>query len=339
MTGFLVIVLVISLVLPVSAITLTPGSGSGTSTISKGDPVYVTGVATGHPKPGLQVWLVGYNIAKVSTISVNADNTYEYKITSAETQNLASGQYLVIVQHPMMNGQFDIIYNPSTGKVINRQMQSGSGSETTIFQLTSSGSLQSTDASSALMRAIGSQNVDDTFATASFSISPPNAFIHPVGDHVVGDKFMITGTTNLAVGDKLQVDVYSSSFSPTKKSQIGEFSGASGVVEVMSGSSGSNQWSFFVDASAFRPDEYSVTVKGILQDVTGYTTFNILAATPVTTAPSVKPTSAPVTLISTTSPVQTTPVPTTRQSSLPALMTAGGILIAGMFLISREKKY
>jgi hypothetical protein len=309
------------IVMPAAAITLTPGASSGTSTISNGDPVTVTGIATGHPRAGLQVWVIGYNLATVSSVTVNDDNTYTFELTSADTQSLASGQYLVIVQHPMMNGQFDIVYDPSTGKVINRQL--GGGTE--IFQLTSNGRLQSTSAASALMAAINSQNIDDTFATASFYISPPDAFIHPVGDHVVGDKFTITGSTNLAVGDKLQVDVYSSSFSPTTKGQSGEFSGASGVVGVTAGSGGRNQWSFDVDSSTFRPDEYIVTVTGIIQDVKGSATFNLLPYV-ATTAQTVAPAVTTTTIVS--SPAPTTPpaaATTAAKSALPVWAGAGAV--------------
>lgn len=325
-----VVLFLMALVIPVPAITLTPGgASSGTSTISNGDPVTVTGIATGHPRNGLQVWLIGYNTVKITTISVNEDNTYTYELKSADTQNLASGQYLVIVQHPMMNGQFDIVYDSATGKVTNRQLGSGG---TSIFQLTNSGRLQSTDAASALMRAINSQNIDDTFATASFYISPPDAFIHPVGDHVTGDKFTITGSTNLAVGDKLQVDVYSSSFSPTTKGQSGAFSGASGVVEVAPGSGGRNQWSFDIDSSTFKPDEYIVTVTGIIQDVKGSATFNILQSAPATTR-------VPVTTIATV-PVVSTPatmVPlttttTSKKSALPIWTGAGALFTASAVL-------
>src|SRR5208283_3190445 len=97
-------------------------------------------------------------------------------------------------------------------------------------------------------------------ATASFYISPPDALINPVGDHAVGENFTISGSTNLAVGDNLQIDVYSSSFVPTSKNQLGGFSGASGVVHVMPGSNGLNMWSFAVNAAGFRPDEYIVEV-------------------------------------------------------------------------------
>ncbi|MFA6331375.1 MAG: hypothetical protein WCX22_00340 [Methanoregula sp.] len=334
--GLVLILCFAMLALPVSALTLTPGSsGSSSSTISKGDPVYITGIATGHPSNGLQVWLIGNNMAKVSTISVNSDNSYKYEITSAETQNLASGQYLVIIQHPMMNGQFDITYSPSTGQVINRQLGSG----TSIFQLTSAGSLQSSNAASTLMSAINSQNIDDTFATASFYISPPDAFINPIGEHAVGDKFTITGSTNLAVGDNLQVDVYSSSFSPTTKSQSGEYSGASGVVQVKAGSNGRNQWSFDIDATSFKPDEYIVTVEGIIQEVKGSTTFTIVQPLPATTqipetTATLQQETVPVTVLQTTIPAE---VPTTQKSPVPVGIGAGS-LVAALVLLNRKRE-
>ena len=100
------------------AVSLTPGSSSSSAVIAKGDPVYINGIATGHPQNGLQVWVIGNNYLKVSTIQTNADNTYEYELTKADTLNLASDRYFVLIQHPMMNGQFDVYYNPSTGQVI-----------------------------------------------------------------------------------------------------------------------------------------------------------------------------------------------------------------------------
>ena len=322
-----------ALTVPASAVTLTPGT-SGSATISNGDPVYIQGVATGHPQNGLQVWLIGYNTVKISTVAVNSDNTYTYELKSADTQNLASGQYLVIVQHPMMNGQFDITYSPATGQVINRLEGKA------IFQLTSAGSLQSPDAASALMRAINSQNVDDTFATASFYVNPPESLINPVGDHVVGEKFIISGTTNLAVGDNLQVDVYSSSFAPTKKSQNGGFSGASGVVKVMPGSNGRNQWSFAVDASGFKPDEYIVRVSGIEQDVTGSATFNIVEPPlSATQAAPISETTSVITVIpsATTSPAPPAAIPTTKKSALPLWISAAALFTAGAALRLKDE--
>ena len=79
--------------LPISAVSLSPGSSfAGAPTIANGDSVYIHGIATGQPSAGLQVWLIGYNFVKISTVFTNADNTYEYELKPADTQSLAPGQ-------------------------------------------------------------------------------------------------------------------------------------------------------------------------------------------------------------------------------------------------------
>ena len=311
--------------IPAGAIELDPvGSASSKSvTIANGDSVFIHGIATGHPRNGLQLWIISHNYLKVTTLAVNDDNTYLYELKPADTQYLASGQYFFLVQHPMMNGQFDVVYNPSTGKIINKQLDGGRGME--IFTISGSGSLQGPDSAQALVNAIGSQNIDDTFATYSFYISPPNAFINPIGDHYVGDKFTISGSTNLAVGDELQIDITSSSFKPTEKSQSSEFSGASGVVKVVEGSGGYNHWSFDVDATAFKPDEYIVKVSAIIQDVTGSTYFNIIPGTPPTFATPTMTMPDTTTVPTTTLPVQT--AATTTKSPLPPGIVLGALAV------------
>ena len=59
--------------------------------------------------------------------------------------------------------------------------------------------------------------------------------INPIRDHYIGDAFAITGTTNLSSDEELLIQVYSSSFKPTMKSQSGEFSGVSGTIKLSSG--------------------------------------------------------------------------------------------------------
>jgi len=322
---FLLLLCVLFVIAPATALSLSPGSSfSGAPTIANGDSVYIHGIATGHPRNGLQVWLFGNNYVKITTVSTNADNSYEYELKPADTRNLAPEQYFVLIQHPMMNGQFDIYYDTPTGSVINRQLGTG----TSIFQLTGAGSLQSPAGANALMQAINSQNVDDTFATTSFIVNPPTAFISPVGDHGVGEQFTITGSTNLAAGDNLMVEITSSSFKPTYKSQGAEFSGATGTITVVPGSGALNTWSFPVDASSFKPDEYIVKVSGITIDVTGSTLFNIVERQP--TLPS---TPVPIiterTLLSiaTTPPI---PAPTTQKSPLSVAGIIGAIALAAL---------
>jgi trimeric autotransporter adhesin len=324
-----------------AAITLTPGSSATTTTISQGDPVYIEGIATGHPQVGLQIWFIGYNFARVSTVQVNDDNTYEYELQKADTANLAPGQYFVLIQHPMENGRFDVVYDASSGSVTN--VQTGK----TIYKFTGSGSLQSSDSVTALMNAIGSQNIDDTFATVTFYVSQPTVTINPIGDKQTGDTFTINGTTSLAAGDELMVEITSSSYMPTSKTQPSGFSGASGTVNVVAGSNGINIWSFDVDTSSFPPDEYLVKVSGVLQDVTTSATFNVvcsgtgdtcsvpaLASAVTTTAPAIINTPATTTTIPDTTVVPSTDIPvTTQRSPVPVALCLGSI--AAVLLLRR----
>jgi hypothetical protein len=242
----------------------------------------------------------------------------------------------------MMNGRFDVVYDASSGSVVN--VQTGK----TIYKFTGSGSLQSTDSITALMNAIGSQNIDDTFATVTFYVSQPTVTINPISDKQTGDTFTINGTTSLAAGDELMVEITSSSYIPTSKTQPSGFSGASSTVNVVAGSNGVNTWSFDVDTSSFTPDEYIVKVSGVLQDVTTSTTFNVvcnstgdtcslpaLTSTVATTAPAVTNTAATTTTIpDTTVSVPSTSIPvTTQRSPVPVALCLGSI--AAVLLVRR----
>jgi hypothetical protein len=313
--GICLVVLFLAICAPGgSAITLTPGN-STTAVIAQGDPIYIQGIATGQPQVGLQIWFIGPNFVKVTTVPVNNDGTYQYILQPADTANLAPGAYFVVVQHPMMNGRFDIIYDTGTGNVIN--LQSGQ----TIFQITGSGSLQSPSSATALIHAISSQNVDDTFTTVSFYVSNPSVMINPIGTVQVGDTFTINGSTNLAVGNDLLVEISSSSFQPTSKMQPAGFSGMNGMVKVMPGTGTTNSWSYPVDTSEFTPDQYTVTVSGVLQTVTATGTFTVVPAGSLTATTSAAPvtptTSAPLAVTETIPPpVNFTPAVVTTTASI-----------------------
>ena len=321
--GFLLLFCAI-VVIPSAAITLTPGGTSSSITsIANGDPVVISGIATGHPQNGLQIWVIGKNYVKISSVPVNEDNTYSYELKSSETQQLASGQYLVIVQHPMMNGEFDIFYNTATGEVINRQLDSGKA----IFSLSGPGSLQHPDAGYALMQAINSQNIDDSFTTVPFFVDAAVSLINPVSDHYVGDTFTISGSTNLAIGNDLLVEIYSSSFNPTQKVQGSGFSGSSGTVTVVPGTNGYNTWSFFEDTTTFRADEYIVKVSGVTQDVIASATFKVNERSPAAaTTPSLPTTAATPPLNAT--PATSPPIqPPVTQSPLSIIGIVTGLFV------------
>ena len=201
---------------------------------------------------------------------------------------------------------------------------------TRIFKLGGPGSLQGSDAAEALVQGINDANVDDTYTKLQFLIEEPVIRIDPIGDKHVGDKFTITAQTNLAVDDEILVQVYSSSFKPTQKSQSGEFSGATGTVKVTKGDSGMNKISFDVDSSTFKPDEYIVTEDAVIQEATGTALFNVLDQTQVvTTVAPVVTTAAPTTVATPVPTTVATPVPTTTKTpgygALIALIGLGAV--------------
>jgi len=330
------LILASCILIPAGALTITQSDSatSVSSSIANGDPVIIKGIATGHPQNGLQIWLIGNNYLKVTTASVNDDNTFSYELKKEDTLNLAGGQYYVVVQHPMMNGQFDVVYSPSTGEVTNRQLGNNG---MTIFQISGSGSLQGPNGAQALIRAISSQNIDDTFTTFSFNVNPASALINPIGDHYVGDVFKIGGSTNLAAGDDLQVEITSSSFVPSTKSSDSSFSGTGKTVKVQAGTNGKNQWSLPVDTASFKPDEYMVKVSGITVAATDSATFRLLerpvatqTTTPFVTATTTLPPTATTTIPATT-------VPATKKSPLPIWTVIGaGLLATGILKIKKE---
>jgi PGF-CTERM protein len=304
------------------------------STVAQGDKIFITGTAEGNPV-GVKIWILGKNYPQdvngVVDESVNTDASFKYEVKQATTKTMYPGQYFVVVQHPMQNNVFDVKPDPSaisTSAVVNvLNMQLNAGTSTTgtkVFTLLGAGSLQGSDAAEALVQGINDPNVDDTYTKLQFLVEVPVIRIDAIGDKHVGDKFTITAATNLAVDDEVLVQVYSSSFKPTQKSQSGEFSGATGTIKVTKGDSGMNKLSFDVDSSTFKPDEYIVTEDAILQTCTATALFNVLdGAAPVVT------TTAPVVVTTVETAVPTTAVPTATSTPIPTTKSPGyGALIA-----------
>jgi len=326
-------------------------SATSRGTVAKGDKILITGVAEGQPSNGVAVWILGKNYATIHTQSIDIDGTYEYEIPGADTSSMSSGQYFVVVQHPMQNDKFDIVptnYNLRTsGDVFIENLQL-SGSGMTIFKIGGSGSLQGSDAAEALIQAISDPNIDDTYTKLTIFVEEPLISINTIGDRHIGDKFNITGRTNLAVDDEILMEIYSSSFKPTQKTQSGEFSGATGTIKVVKGESGFNAFSFDIDASTFKIDEYIVIAQSVIQGTTGTTLFNVVegasttktpVVTPVVTAPviiTVPPTPPPQTVPPTVPPTTVVPTTTKEAPGFGAVYALAG-LGAVAFVIVRRK--
>lgn len=308
-------------------------SASQTS-VAKGDKMFIRGNAEGDPSPGVAIWVLGRNFYARDTQTVDDDASFEYELTSAATQNMASGQYFVVVQHPMGNNRFDVVPNVVGGityaTMLGTPIVLGRAS-TDYFPVDGAGRLQGSDAAEALIQLLNNPNVDDTYTKLTFLVEEPWIRIDSIGDKYIGSTFTITGTTNLGVDNDLLVEVTSSAFQPTEKTSATEFSGASGTVKVTKGDAGANIWSFEVNAAAFKADEYIVTVESIEADASTTATFNVLEGVPVTPPPA-------------TTPPATQPPATTPPTEVPATPASPGfgalVAIAGLgavaFLVLRR---
>jgi trimeric autotransporter adhesin len=309
------------------------------STVAKGDKLYIRGTAQGNPTEGVAIWILGKNYwngeatnnYNMVTETVNDDGSFEYEFGSGDTKNLASGQYFVVVQHPMYNDVFNVFTGQVAGAasadetdVIVSPMASVSDYNNYFVIWGGTNKLQGSSAAEALIESIDSSDIDDTYTKLTFLIEEPWIRINTIGDHYVGEQFIISGTTNLAVDDEIIVEVTSSSFTATKKSQSSEFSGVAENVKVVEGTT-YNEWSMDVDASTYTPDEYIVNVESIETSATATTTFNILKGTPPVTVPPTGTSTSVVTTAATTAPTTPTETAAPGFGALVALIGLGAV--------------
>jgi PGF-CTERM protein len=311
------------------------------NTCAAGDEIHITGEAGVQTSQGLAVWIMGKNYVKYDTVTIDDDGTFDYELKSGETQNMATGQYYVVVQHPMYNDELDV-YPKADGGYPYRYVVGPYpvlSAENILFTLQGPGSLQGSDAANALIVAIDNPAVDDMGASANFIIENPQINIVPIQTVTIGNEFEVRGLTNLAVDNELLIEIISSSFGPTSKNSAGGFSGFSGTTKVVRGTDAMNAFSIKVQSGNFIKDEYIVTVSSVLVDVSGSTVFNVVEFVPTPT-PTPTPPPTPVTTVPTTEPTTATPTPTPMKTQTPgfgALVALVGLIGVGYLVVRKQE--
>lgn len=315
--------------------------------VAAGDEFHIVGNAGVETSAGVAVWIMGKNFFIRDIISVEDDGSFDYEYK--ETADLASGQYFVVVHHPMYDNEFGIYIGEGT----NEQYVVGTypTDPSRKFRYKGAGALQGSDAATALVDAIDDSAIDDTYARATFMVDQPSITISPISPVTIGSNFTVVGKTNLAIGDEVIVEVISASFGPTKKTQSGEFSGFSGSAEIVEGENGWNKFSIDVTSDNFIEDEYIVTATAVETSTTGTTTFNVLefvptptpTPTPIPTTPTPEPTTIPPTPTPTTIPPTTepttvppTPTPTPKSPGFGALIALIGLGVVGYLVVRKD---
>ena len=256
--------------------------------VAKGDDLYIRGTAEGEPND-LKIYIFGPNKFEPYSVNVEDDGTYEKKIKI--DSNWASNQYFVVIQHPMYNGEFDARLNESAPNKY-FYINNADGGEQASFYVEGPNKLQGSNAADALTKMIDNANIDDIYTKLTFTVTEPRIDITNPGDQGVGTKFTISGTTNLAAGDQIIVEVQSSSFEAVDKTSSSITDGVSVTTKVVAGDGTDNVWSVEVDTTNWKLDEYTIKASGIEVDVTATTNFNLVeqVATPTATATGATPT-------------------------------------------------
>jgi hypothetical protein len=284
-------------------------AASPRTVVARGDPVEIRGTATGNPSPGVAIWIFGVNRFLYSVEGVNSDSSFSYTLSEGQTDALAVGQYYMVIQHPGYTNNLDVYPDPSHQLVLSIYPVPGSA----LFRIGGAGALMSSQAANALIRALSSPFIDDTYMVMSFSLVNPQITINSSATHTLGERINLSGTTNLAPGNRLLVEVTSQTFGPTPKDQSGAFSGITDTVTVQDGPGDQNTWSFSFDTTSFIPDTYVVRVSGItVSNAVASTSFTLNPVTPTPTPtppPTTRPTTPPTT--------EPTPVPTTTAGLTP----------------------
>jgi hypothetical protein len=241
------------------------------STIAQGDHLYITGTAQGGPKLGVQIWIFGENDFLHRTVAVNPDASFSLRLDRLETKKLGIGQYFVVVQHPMMNNEFDVYLDTDKQNVLSNFPKKG----TELFSIDGPRSKKGADAAMELVQAINNPNIDDTYTKLQFLIEKPEIRIEPISDITIGDKFSISAHTNLAVGDEVLFEFSSVDPDPTKKYHEIE-NGVTMIVKVTKGDGGWNRLSFVIDTATFIPKKYLLSASAVNVDAKADVFFTIL---------------------------------------------------------------
>jgi len=183
-------------------------------TIEPGQDITISGTAKGNPTSGVAIWIFGKNKIIYDIASVKPDSTFQDTFSASTTSNLASGEYSVVVQHPMENRKFDVWPNigSSYGGIYVLGSYPVSGSS--LFDLLGPGSLFSSSSLKALVSDLNNPNIDDRYKTLKFVV---NNGTQPVGQSPVPHIDRLSVTTKNAGDPGFTLNVTGSNFTQTCK--------------------------------------------------------------------------------------------------------------------------
>ena len=268
----------VALIQPFIAITSIP------DVVIQGEQFEIKGTAEAATN-GIRYYIFGTNYFVNGTQSVK-NGEFTIKLTMEEAK-AATGQYFVVIQHPMYDGNFNIA--PFGSEIVLNTTSNAAvkGEGSVLFNVDAR---QTANAAQALCDALDTENIDDMYVKASFIVAGATSTINPIPSEIAqGSKLTVSGTTTGMAGDLVTVEMLSTAFAAVPKNTVGSASFISLTTKVAD----DGTWEVTFDTSSLNVDEYSLSVAvGDLDTTT--TKVNVVEAadkpdTPVTPVDPVDP--------------------------------------------------
>jgi hypothetical protein len=239
--------------------------------ITKGDPFEFTGQVPYQNISAVRLWMFGRNTSDVVNLSVDGNGSFNYTLSGWETKHFVAGTKRFIVQYPEKGDRFEI--NPLPGDSLEGVFDIEGH---LLFRMKSihENKIDGLEAEATLEREIQKSGTDRS-TNATLVVEDPWIHIDPVSNHTAGDKFILTGTTNLAAGDQVIFDVIGRR-QTEREQEWNENHGWAQVTTITQGPCRNNSLSFAVDTSTYELNEINVIASAVQQDAVGTGRFFII---------------------------------------------------------------
>jgi len=312
-------------------------------TVAQGDELTITGNSGGRTDAGVAVWIFGRNYFWYDTVQAEHGGRFTYDLPGPVTRNMAPGEYSVIIQHPMTNGEFDIWPDRSHEMVLGTSPWYGAP----VFRVAGPGALQGPAAAGALISALQSQFIDDTCTEYSIFIQNPKITIWPDSlNATTGATVSLAGTTNLAPGSRLLIEVTDERFGPAPKGGTGEWYGYSGTTTVYPGATGGQEFAFTIPAGTLQEGDYQVLIQAVSSPVTASGVLQVSEPVIITPSPALTMNITPTEVLPATKqvpgtmPIETGAPPLTKeiheQATKSANLSPGDEVMPVLASVARE---
>ena len=238
---------------------------SSPSVVIQDENLVVKGVA--ETASQVRYYIFGNNKHCSDTVDVGRNGNFVIDKTLAKTE-FDTGQYFMVIQHPMYDGNFNVaagldtnnepvVALNTTGDAAYKDTDGTWKIYTESQILFSLNERQSANAAQALCDAIDSENIDDIYAKCSFELKADATTVDPIPSEVTrGMPFTVSGTAARVDGTSISVELLSTTFSPESKYSATSAS----FVTMITYPGADGKWAVTFDTSGLNIDTYNISV-------------------------------------------------------------------------------